>query len=221
MPEFKERLGYEERIQKAMRQVFDEALKVAGDGLVAINKAIRNALKKFVGPIVEEIHRRVLILMLIFFGDDDDARSAFGSAINQEGPLYRDLQRQARRRAREQVDILGRQMSDTNRTWWDEMPDDTEPEQWVTDRLLTDSRIENVAITETTSAVTIAERTVIDEAKELGVDVTMIWQTKLDERVCPVCGPLHGSGPAKWFEDFRKGPPAHVRCRCFLLYRVG
>jgi len=218
MPEFKERLSYEERIAKAMRDVFDEALKVADLGIGAINKAIRQALNKYVGPIVEEIHRRVLVLMLIFFGDDDGARTVFGDAIDQQGPLYRDLDLRARQRASEQVRILGRQMSDTNRAWWDEMPDDSTPEDWASERLLTDSRIENVSITETTNAVTIAERTVLDEAEELGVNVTMTWHTKLDERVCPVCGPLHGRGPEKWFEDFRQGPPAHVRCRCFLLY---
>jgi len=220
MPELKERTTYEQRINEAMKEVFREAIKVASEGIDSINRAIKVALRKYVGPIMEDIHRRVIILMLILFGEDDRASQVLGDAPKQEGPIWDTLRRQARRRSRRQVDRLGDQMTDTNSAWWEEREDDQDPETFAVDRLFTDDRAENVAITETTHAVTIAERTVIDELKELGVGVKVKWYTKLDERVCPVCGPLHGTGPSKWFEDFKQGPPAHPRCRCFLLYSL-
>jgi len=44
----------------------------------------------------------------------------------------------------------------------------------------------------------------------------MIWYTQADERVCPVCAPLHGKKQDVWEQQFPSGPPAHVRCRCGL-----
>ncbi|MBX6354554.1 MAG: phage portal protein [Micromonosporaceae bacterium] len=44
------------------------------------------------------------------------------------------------------------------------------------------------------------------------------WNTSLDERVCPVCMPLHGA-TVPVMETFAGGfiaPPAHVACRCHL-----
>lgn len=40
------------------------------------------------------------------------------------------------------------------------------------------------------------------------------WQTAVDERVCPICGPLHNSVLSINNEIM---PPAHPRCRCWLL----
>ena len=42
-----------------------------------------------------------------------------------------------------------------------------------------------------------------------------IFWTRFDERVCPVCGPLHGT-------EYRQGqgphPPLHANCRCHRAY---
>lgn len=46
-----------------------------------------------------------------------------------------------------------------------------------------------------------------------------IWQTAEDERVCPVCGPLHDARATRWATQFPNGPPAHPRCRCWLIYK--
>lgn len=46
--------------------------------------------------------------------------------------------------------------------------------------------------------------------------VTKEWITATDERVCPVCGPLHEK-QVDWAEPFPNGvmiPPAHPNCRC-------
>jgi hypothetical protein len=42
-----------------------------------------------------------------------------------------------------------------------------------------------------------------------------VFWTRFDERVCPVCGPLHG-------REYRQGqgphPPLHGNCRCYRAY---
>jgi hypothetical protein len=49
---------------------------------------------------------------------------------------------------------------------------------------------------------------------ELWVNYEIFW-TRYDERVCPVCGPLHG-------QEFREGqgphPPLHAHCRCWRRF---
>lgn len=63
--------------------------------------------------------------------------------------------------------------------------------------------------------------------------IAKVWWTALDERVCPWCGPLHGTviELEKNFEpipivgrrtiDFAgEVPPLHVQCRCAIIYQV-
>lgn len=44
------------------------------------------------------------------------------------------------------------------------------------------------------------------------------WNTANDERVCPICGPLHNVVVKKGelFAGIYNGPPAHVNCRCSM-----
>lgn len=218
MPEFKERTTYEERMVEAMQDVFEAAAAVASDGLEAVNAAIKTALKKYVGPILEEIQRRVIIILLILFGDDDRTSSVLGDKPG-EGPVAEDLTKKAANRAKKQTDDLGDQMAETNRSWSQEWnPDEQSFQDWARDRLFEPSRGETVAITETTTAISLGERDVVDRMEELGVEIDALWITKRDERVCPVCGPLHNQPISQWEDDFPVGPPAHPRCRCFLIY---
>jgi hypothetical protein len=62
-----------------------------------------------------------------------------------------------------------------------------------------------------------------------------VWQTRVDERVCPICQPLNEKRPDRFGADGRPvwvhpdggiygPPPAHRRCRCGLGYeprRIG
>lgn len=41
------------------------------------------------------------------------------------------------------------------------------------------------------------------------------WQTAMDERVCPLCGPLHGQVFDK--QDLSHLPPVHPNCRCWIV----
>lgn len=76
-------------------------------------------------------------------------------------------------------------------------------------------------------AIQEGERQFYDEAISQGqIDGDLLikrWFTVQDERVCPICAPLHGVIlPFK--ESFASlgfvglSPPAHPRCRCFLEY---
>jgi len=160
----------------------------------------------------------VIIILLILFGDDDRTSSVLGDKPG-EGPVAEDLTKKAANRAKKQTDDLGDQMADTNRSWsQDWNPDEQTFQDWARDRLFDPSRGETVAITETTTAISLGERDVVDRMEELGVEIDALWITKRDERVCPVCGPLHNQPISQWENDFPVGPPAHPRCRCFLIY---
>ena len=72
------------------------------------------------------------------------------------------------------------------------------------------------ATTETTQAQSAGGEAGIDLAG--GISTDDLWITEADNRVCPVCSPLHRTRRPTWSSEFPEGPPAHVRCRCFILY---
>lgn len=43
------------------------------------------------------------------------------------------------------------------------------------------------------------------------------WQTAVDERVCPSCGPMHNQTDVVGGDFEGMGPPAHVNCRCWII----
>jgi hypothetical protein len=75
------------------------------------------------------------------------------------------------------------------------------------------TRAETIAITAATEAATQGARAYRDYLKqEYDLAYEMVWYTAADERVCPVCGALHGKREGDW--NGLPGPPAHPRCRC-------
>lgn len=87
-------------------------------------------------------------------------------------------------------------------------------------------RAEMIAATEVTRAFAEGNKRAY---RESGVVSMVEWRTARDERVCPICGPLHGQQLAM-DTDWRgflpdtvqlsRGfhlPPAHVRCRCWIV----
>ena len=86
-----------------------------------------------------------------------------------------------------------------------------------------ESRSLMIATTEITRAyATAAQMAGEDLAKEFpGVRVIKQWWTNNDDRVCPICGPLHGA-VVDVDESFDSIiglislPPAHVFCRCWM-----
>jgi SPP1 gp7 family putative phage head morphogenesis protein len=80
-------------------------------------------------------------------------------------------------------------------------------------------RAELIARTETTRAINQAARLV---AQDQAAVKRLVFYTRLDERVCPLCSPLHGKKANKdgVFPGGFTGPPIHPRCRCRLAYEV-
>lgn len=84
-----------------------------------------------------------------------------------------------------------------------------------------EKRAKTIAITETTRIYSEAERQTTIADPDI---VYLRWMTGADERVCSICGPLHGrivgkgekgvSHPGGAFMGF---PPAHVNCRCRIV----
>lgn len=89
--------------------------------------------------------------------------------------------------------------------------------------LFSPGRAASASITEVTrtgsQADRIAARTI---GARLAVRTVGIWQTAKDDLVCPICRPLHGRqefGPNGWAARVPGGSPAHIGCRCEIVYR--
>lgn len=84
---------------------------------------------------------------------------------------------------------------------------------------MADSRLENIAITEVTRGLSAGENAAVlyfptgEQGRERQ-KLIPIWETREDEKVCPICRPFDGHGVEVWGPDFPDGPPAHPRCRC-------
>ena len=83
------------------------------------------------------------------------------------------------------------------------------------DKIYGPTRAELIATTEVTQAYAQGNMTAWADS---GVVEGREWRAVRDERVCPICGALHGQQAAldEPFEGGFDGPPAHPRCRCFL-----
>lgn len=76
-------------------------------------------------------------------------------------------------------------------------------------------RANTIAITEVTRAAAEGQAWVARQLGQAGARMIAIWETRLDEFVCPVCGPRHGTAQGTgWFML----PPAHPNCRCGVRY---
>lgn len=78
------------------------------------------------------------------------------------------------------------------------------------------ARAELIAVTEVTRAFAEGNRAAWQES---GVVQQREWRTNNDELVCPICGPLANTvAPLDSpFEGGIDGPPAHPRCRCWVV----
>lgn len=84
-------------------------------------------------------------------------------------------------------------------------------------QLLTDTAW--AAMTAITELVRASTAAAISSYRQLGV-TTVQWTTEPDDRTCPRCLGLEAEGPipaGATFADGSTGPPAHPRCRCYLV----
>ena len=80
-------------------------------------------------------------------------------------------------------------------------------------------RVTNVAMTETTAAVSQAGEAAVEHQDLIGAGDT--WRTEDDSRVCPLCSPLDDTTREVWSRTAPDGPPRHPRCRCVIEYENG
>lgn len=84
------------------------------------------------------------------------------------------------------------------------------------EKLLGIDRIEAMAVSETTAAASAGGEGAAAAAGTATEEDT--WFTARDQRVCPICAPLHGTRRSNWTRFFPSGPPAHPWCRCWIEY---
>jgi len=120
--------------------------------------------------------------------------------------------------AQEEAESMAAGMVDTTRNIYDraaEAPSSEQAQQLI-DQATNENRSDLVAITGITIALS-AGLFLLNGIyrSQHNVEMVEVWFTQDDERVCPICGPLHGTTPRTWRARFPGGPPAHPRCRCF------
>jgi hypothetical protein len=85
------------------------------------------------------------------------------------------------------------------------------------ERVFSPRRAELAAVTEVTRAASEGSERVAADLRSKGVRLVAVWQTLVDERVCPICGPRHEQ---KQGDGWMFLPPAHPKCRCYVNYEV-
>lgn len=86
----------------------------------------------------------------------------------------------------------------------------------IAGKVFNEQRASGLAITETTAAQSSgAEKASVTSGTK---DEEDTWFTREDDRVCPICAPLHGAPRSVWQQTFPLGPPAHPNCRCWIHY---
>lgn len=108
------------------------------------------------------------------------------------------------------------------------------------DAMFGDARSETQAVTEATQANSMGDLSAAEAARAGDLPemdepapppeepresrrrtVEAIWRTEPDDRVCPICRPLHGQPEESWSQVYPDGPPGHPNCRCVLEIRGG
>lgn len=92
-------------------------------------------------------------------------------------------------------------------------------------RIFGPKRAEMIAITEVTRAAAEGEIQIGSELAKAGILMQAVWNTRNDELVCPICGPLNQQKATEYSGDRKPywgglTPPAHPRCRCFIGWEL-
>lgn len=201
--------------------------------LVQMNDRHRDELRRWLGnpPLWEnvpqvfwrKVEREVndelaAVLLLIyaqsaeFHGLDPDTATVAGRrwAANQAGAT-----------ARQYTETTQARTQAATQEWLQRMLVDGEqiPQADIDERLdsiLGESRATGAAMDAVTTAQTGGGE---DAVRALGgITDTDTWYTEQDDKVCPTCEPLHAQPRTVWQSEVPAGPPAHPRCRCWIVY---
>jgi len=198
-------MPHEVQLYRDLKRAFQQLRQVMLDGADEITA------KEFNEILYPAMRRNIETIARLFA---DEMRAEIGVAVNVDA-LLADWAEEATRRQVEELlypytrDYIARAVAA-----WRRMPgaDRAELIQMI-EPVVGAKRAETVAITAATEAATAGVRAYRDGLRaEHNLEYVMIWETANDERVCPICGALHGKREDEW--GGRSGPPAHPRCRC-------
>jgi len=196
---------HERQLYRDLKRAFLQLRQVMLDGADEITAQMFNE------TLYPAMRRNIETIARLFA---DEMRAEVGVAVNVDA-LLADWAEEATRRQVEELlypytrDYIARAVAA-----WRRMPnaDRAELIQMI-EPVVGAKRAETVAITAATEAAAAGVRAYRDGMRaEHNLEYVMIWETANDERVCPICGALHGKREDEW--GGRSGPPAHPRCRC-------
>jgi len=200
-----ELMPHEVQLYRDLKRAFQQLRQVMLDGADEITAQMFNE------ALYPAMRRNIETIARLFA---DEMRVEVGVAVNVDA-LLADWAEEATRRQVEELlypytrDYIARAVAA-----WRRMPgaDRAELIQMI-EPVVGAKRAETVAITAATEAATAGVRAYREGMRaEHNLEYVMIWETANDERVCPICGALHGKREDEW--GGRSGPPAHPRCRC-------
>ena len=222
------------------RQVEAQVMKVFGPLQSArtvdeIDRRLANMqgdLEQALDEAFDRIYEQAIIFVLLFMMQEDPGYQQFVDEFRRDPRLASDLgTQQAKRIAaevtdstrRRVVEFRGRPVRPGSPVPDGAAPSTPSPEfDEFRNNLFGRGRAEAIGITETTEAISQAET----QAAAIVTNSTSphalhgTWITADDEKVCPICWPLHEQPQEVYSLTFRNGPPAHPRCRCRIRWAV-
>jgi len=198
-------MPHEVQLYRDLKRAFQQLRQVMLDGADEITA------KEFNEILYPAMRRNIETIARLFA---DEMRAEIGVAVNVDA-LLADWAEEATRRQVEELlypytrDYIARAVAA-----WRRMPGaDRDELVRMIEPVVGAKRAETVAITAATEAAAAGVRAYREGLRaEHNLEYVMIWETANDERVCPICGALHGKREDEW--GGRSGPPAHPRCRC-------
>lgn len=215
MPELSNRDEYERRLLRELSRASAEVVLIVRDALgyppdaTRITPELMAAVNAVYGPVLTEQLERVFI---------DSAR---GMAIVNV-PFDMDaIEAAAGTWSAEYVPARLRQMEETTRNRLLKVVAAAAAANWARElldarigRVFGRSRMENIAITETTFVQVAGEQEVARQIRErTGTLLFPMHQTANDDRVCLICGPRNQQ---QIFDG--RFPPLHGGCRCWVSW---
>lgn len=198
------------KLQRAQWSPPAVVVKQAPAGWRVLRQWIRQSRPPAMGRILEMYSVRVFLWALARYLRDLEVSETIRRTIQQLGSVW------AHDLAEDMVEKLD---ETTAMQLWELIPIWYESYQ-PTDGLVADvgsifadSRIQIMTVGALTAAIYEAARLLMAHVDEVDY---LIWRTKRDERVCPICRPLDGevSDDKGRFGPDLLSPPAHIRCRC-------
>jgi len=198
-------LPHERQLYRDLKRAFQRLRGIMLDGADEITAQMFNE------TLYPAMRRNIETIARLFA---DEMRAAIGVTVNVDALLADWAEEATRRQVEELLYPYTRDYISRAVAAWRRMPGADRAELIaMIEPVVGSQRAETVAITAATEAAAAGVRVYRDGLRaEHNLEYVMIWETANDERVCPICGALHGKREDEW--GGRSGPPAHPRCRC-------